>query len=131
MSGVDERARGSGIGGNYVFDSRGVFSQNMYHPDEDRARTSQRTARKRHVRQNALHRGGKLTRAYCMYEFGTRCNHDHESPLKVSYFLHGLIFIGDNCWEREPTNLKIEVSVTTFPWDLDPVAVSLRFTLEA
>ena len=37
----------------------------------------------------------------------------------------------ESCWEKGPTNLGIEESVTAFPGDSDPVMVSLEFALDA
>ena len=36
-----------------------------------------------------------------------------------------------DCWEKGPTNLGIEESVTAFSRDSDPVTVSLGFVLDA
>ena len=38
---------------------------------------------------------------------------------------------GRSCWEKGPTNLVIEESVTAFSRDSDSVMVSLRFALNA
>ena len=38
---------------------------------------------------------------------------------------------GASCWEKGPTNLGIEESVTAFSRDSDPVMVSLGFALDA
>ena len=41
------------------------------------------------------------------------------------------VLIRGECWEKGPTNLGIEESVTAFSWDSDPVMVSLEFALDA
>ena len=42
-------------------------ADHAHHPDADYARMPRRRPRQRRARQDTPHRGGKLTRIYCMY----------------------------------------------------------------